>query len=389
MTGRNGAVYAAAVVGLGAMGSAALFHLTRRGLGTGDRRVIGLEQFEPGHDRGSSHGESRAIRLGYSEHPSYVPLLRRAFRNWRALEKLSETAFLTTTGILEAGKPGSRMVAGSLEACLLHHLPHERLDAAEVNRRFPAFALPDGYSAVWQSEGGFLQPEVADQAHRALAAAAGAEIATRARVLAIEPERDAVILRLADRQIAARRLVIAAGPWSADLLPQLRPVLALKRQVLCWYRPRNPAKFALGALPVFMVDGEDDILYGFPDFRGSGFKCASHLGSRVLAQADDARQDAGPEDERRTRRFLQTYLPEAAGPLLAMKTCIYTMTPDENFILDLLPEDPRIVVASPCSGHGYKFASVIGEVAADLALDGATAHDIGRFSIARFAGGTD
>ncbi len=180
MTGRNGAVYAAAVVGLGAMGSAALFHLTRRGLGTGDRRVIGLEQFEPGHDRGSSHGESRAIRLGYSEHPSYVPLLRRAFRNWRALEKLSETAFLTTTGILEAGKPGSRMVAGSLEACLLHHLPHERLDAAEVNRRFPAFALPDGYSAVWQSEGGFLQPEVADQAHRALAAAAGAEIATRA-----------------------------------------------------------------------------------------------------------------------------------------------------------------------------------------------------------------
>ncbi len=185
------------------------------------------------------------------------------------------------------------------------------------------------------------------------------------------------------------RVVVAAGPWSAELLPQLRPVLTLKRQVLCWYRPKDPAKFALGALPVFMVDGEDDILYGFPDFRGSGFKCASHLGSRVLAEADDARQDAGPDDERRTRTFLERYLPEAAGPLLAMKTCIYTMTPDEDFILDLLPDDPRIVVASPCSGHGYKFASVVGEVAADLALDGATAHDIGRFSLARFAGGTD
>jgi sarcosine oxidase len=156
--------YDVAVVGLGAMGSAALFHLARRG-----KRVIGIEQFAFGHDRGSSHGESRAIRLGYSEHPSYVPLVRRAFENWRELERLTGETVLTTTGILEAGQPGSRMVQGSLDACTMHDLDHELLDAAEIMRRFPAFEIPPDYSAIWQPEGGFLRPELANALHLKLA----------------------------------------------------------------------------------------------------------------------------------------------------------------------------------------------------------------------------
>lgn len=371
--------YDVAVVGLGAMGSAALFHLARRGV-----RAVGIEQFAPGHDRGSSHGESRAIRLGYSEHPSYVPLVLSAFANWRELERLSGETLLTTTGILEAGKPGSRMVAGSLEACLLNGLDHELLDAAEVRRRIPAVTLPEGYTAIWQPEGGFLRPELANSVHLRLAEHAGATVLTETRVSAIEPAGEGVRVVLDGRTIEAASVVVAAGAWIADLVPELKSHLFLQREVLCWYEPLEPDLFALGRLPVFAIESEDDIVYGFPDFLGTGLKTASHHGSGIVPHADLARQDAGAADEARTRRFLERFVPAGAGRLLGMKTCLYTMTPDEDFVIDLAPADPRIVVASPCSGHGYKFASVIGEILADLATQRATRHDIGRFRMDRF-----
>jgi sarcosine oxidase len=368
-----------AVVGLGAMGSAALFHLARRGV-----KAVGIEQFAPGHDRGSSHGESRAIRLSYFEHPSYVPLVRSAFENWRQLERLTGETVLTTTGIIEAGKPGSRLVAGSLEACRLHGLVHEMLDPAEVARRFPAIQLPPDYSAMWQPQAGYLRPELANALHLRLAQETGAEVLTSTKVIAIEPAGEGVRVVLADRMIKAGAVVVAAGPWIAELVPDLKPHLALNRMVLCWYEPKQPELFALGRLPVFAIEGEDDLVYGFPDFAGTGFKCASHYSSGSLPDADAARQDAGHADEARTRRFLERYVPGGAGRLKAMKTCIYTMTPDEDFVVDLLPSDPRIVVASPCSGHGFKFASVIGEILADLSTMGSTRHDISRFRIGRF-----
>jgi sarcosine oxidase len=315
-----------------------------------------------------------------------VPLVRRAFANWRELERLTGESVLTTTGILEVGKPGSRMVAGSLEACRLHDLDFELLDAGEIMRRFPAFDLPPDYSAIWQPEGGFLRPELANALHLRLAEAAGATVMTNARVGTVEPGSHGVRIVAGGSTIDAGAVIVAAGPWIGELLPELKPHLSLTRKVLCWYEPMRPKLFALGALPVFMIESEDDIVYGFPDFAGTGFKCASHYGSGVLPNADAARQDAGPEDEARTRRFLEHHLPSGAGRLRAMKTCLYTMTPDEDFVIDLLPADPRIVVASPCSGHGFKFASVIGEILADLATEGSTRHDIGRFPIDRFHG---
>jgi sarcosine oxidase len=376
--------YDVAVIGLGAMGSAALFHLARRGV-----RAVGIERFAPGHDRGSSHGESRAIRLGYSEHPSYVPLVRSAFANWRELERLSGETLLTTTGILEAGRPGSRMVAGSLEACRLHGLDHELLDASEVRRRIPAITLPAGYTAIWQPEGGFLRPELANSAHLRLAEKAGATVLTETRVRAIHPVGEGVRVELNGGTIEAGSVAVAAGAWIGDLVPELKPHLFLQREVLCWYEPLRPELFALGTLPVFAIESEDDIVYGFPDFLGTGLKCASHYGSGIVGHADAARQDAGPADEARTRRFLEGFVPSGAGRLLGMKTCLYTMTPDEDFVIDLSPTDPRIVVASPCSGHGYKFASVIGDILADLAIQRITRHDIGRFRIGRFASPSD
>lgn len=366
-----------AVIGLGAMGSAALFHLARRGL-----KVIGLERFQPGHDKGSSHGESRAIRLGYFEHPSYVPLARRAYENWAEVERLTGETVLTKTGVLEIGKPDSVIFNGSLAASRQHGLEHEVLDAAEMRRRHPQFTLPDDYMTVWQPDGGFVRPELANRLHLELAREQGADIRFGTHVLGIEPSSDGVRLRTVDGEIAAGRVVVSAGGWVADLVPELKPHLSLARQVLCWFEPKEPRALTLGKLPVFIIDGEDDIAYGFPDI-GSGFKCASHLASGELTHADEARQDAGPTDEARMRTFLEAYLPLAAGPVSAMKTCFYTKTRDEDFVIDLHPGDSRIVVASPCSGHGFKFASVIGEVLADLATEGGTAHDISRFTLAR------
>ncbi|QPC88075.1 N-methyl-L-tryptophan oxidase [Mesorhizobium sp. NBSH29] len=373
--------YDVAVVGLGAMGAAALYHLARRGV-----RVMGLEQFSPGHDKGSSHGESRAIRLGYSEHPSYVPLVRSAFENWHSLERDTGETVLVNTGILEAGVPGSPMVKGSVDACVEHGLAFEMLDATEVRRRFPGVVLPFDHTAIWQGEGGFLKPERANALHLKLATEAGAEVRTHTKVLALEPGSASVKLRLGDGSvIETGSVIVAAGAWASDLVPELKDLLFIQRMVLCWYETRAPELFGLGTLPVFAIDSGEDIVYGFPDFAGTGFKCASHYGSGVLAHADVARQDAGPDDEARTRRFIERYLPQAAGRLRAMKTCLYTMTKDEDFVIDLLPSDPRIVVASPCSGHGYKFASVIGAVLADLSTTGNTDHDISRFRMARFS----
>lgn len=366
-----------AVIGLGAMGSAALFHLARRGL-----KAIGLERFQPGHDKGSSHGESRAIRLGYFEHPSYVPLARRAYENWAELERLTGETVLTKTGVLEIGKPGSVIFNGSLAASRQHGLEHEVLDATEMRRRFPQFALPDDYMTVWQPDGGFVRPELSNRLHLELARELGAEMRFGTQVLGLEPSGDGLRVQTDKGEILAGRVVVSAGGWIGDLVPELKPHLSLARQVLCWFAPREPEAVTLGRLPVFIIDGEDDIAYGFPDI-GSGFKCASHLASGGLAHADEAKQDAGPGDEARMRSFLEAYLPAAAGPLTAMKTCFYTKTEDEDFVIDLHPGDDRIVVASPCSGHGFKFASVIGEVLADLATEGGTAHDVSRFAMTR------
>ncbi|MPR06909.1 N-methyl-L-tryptophan oxidase [Microvirga tunisiensis] len=368
-----------AVIGLGAMGSAALFNLARQG-----RRVIGIEQFEPGHDKGSSHGESRIIRLSYFEHPSYVPLARRAMEKWRELEQLCRHNILTVTGVLEAGYPGCPIVEGSLEASRLHGLDHEVLSAAEINRRFPAFKVPPHWTGLYQPEGGFLRPELAIQQFVGLAERHGAEVRTGTRVLAIEPLGSGVRVRTEAGEIEAGSVIVAAGAWIGDFAPELKPHLKLTRQVLGWFEPLQPAYYAPDRCPVFILESEDDACYGFPDFAGTGVKTASHRKGAYLPSADDLSQDGGAADEAQIRRMLALAMPEANGPLRAMRTCMYTRTPDEDFVIDRSSADPRIILASPCSGHGFKFASVIGEVLADLALGKTPANDISRFKLERF-----
>src|SRR5215213_5299187 len=368
-----------AVIGLGAMGSAALFNLARQG-----RRVIGIEQFEPGHDKGSSHGESRIIRLSYFEHPSYVPLARRAMEKWRELEQLCRHNILTVTGVLEAGYPGCPIVEGSLEASRLHGLDHEVLSAAEINRRFPAFKVPPHWTGLYQPEGGFLRPELAIQQFVGLAERHGAEVRTGTRVLAIEPLGSGVRVRTEAGEIEAGSVIVAAGAWIGDFAPELKPHLKLTRQVLGWFEPLQPAYYSPDRCPVFILESEDDACYGFPDFAGTGVKTASHRKGAYPPSADDLSQDGGAADEAQIRRMLALAMPEANGPLRAMRTCMYTRTPDEDFVIDRSSADPRIILASLCSGHGFKFASVIGEVLADLALGKTPANDISRFKLERF-----
>lgn len=370
-----------AVIGLGAMGSAALYELARRG-----KRAVGIERFAPGHEQGSSHGESRVIRLAYFEHPSYVPLVRTALAKWRELERASGEALLTTTGVLQIGRPGSVLVSGSLAACREHRLEHETLDAAAIRARFPMFTVPDDYSGLWEEEGGILRPERANAIHLRLAVAAGAAMLTEKRVVAIEPRNGHVRVVLDDGIIEAGAAVVAAGPWIADLVPALAPHLSLSRQVLCWYEPHRPELFRPGPFPVFAIEGDDDIVYGFPDFAGTGVKCASHHAGEALDHADSQRRPPVTGDAERITAFLQRYMPDVPGRLLKMKTCIYTNTPTGDFVIDRSPEDARIVFASACSGHGYKFATVIGEALADLASQGGTRHDLSRFSLSNLRG---
>jgi sarcosine oxidase len=367
-----------AVIGLGAMGSAALFNLAKRG-----HRVIGFEQFEPGHDKGSSHGESRAIRLSYFEHPSYVPLARRAYGAWRELEQASGETILTVTGILEAGYPGSHVVEGSLAASRLHGLPHEVLTGPEINRRFPAFHLPPDWAGLFQPQGGFLRPELAIRQFVRLAEHHGAEIRTRMRILGIEPSASGIRIRAEADTVEAGSVILATGPWISELAPELKPHLRLTRQVLGWFSPRNPAFFTPDRFPVFILESEDDACYGFPDFAGTGVKAASHREGAILKTANANVQDGGEADEAQLRRMFRRFLPHADGPLRKIRTCLYTRAPDEDFIVDCSVHDPRVVLASPCSGHGFKFASVLGEILADLATGRRPTNDNTRYRLDR------
>lgn len=372
----------AIVLGTGGMGSAAAYHLARRG-----KSVLALERFDVPHEQGSSHGVSRIIRLAYFEHPSYVPLLRRAFDLWRDLESQAGERLLFVTGSVDASPEGGMVFEGSRRSCVEHGLPHEVLTGAELNRRFPGYGLPDDYRAVLQPDGGFLTPERCIVAHVTLAQRHGAEVRAREPALGWEPTADGVRVTTHRGTYTADRLVIAAGAWVGKLVPELAAVAVPQRQVLGWFQPRGPALFAPERFPVFIATRGDRHYYGLPVHGVPGLKVGLYQHLRETADPDTLdRQRVTPEDEEALRAVVGDFFPKADGPLTAAKVCMFTNTPDGDFVLDTLPGLPQVVVASPCSGHGFKFASVIGEIVADLALDGQTRHDIGSHRLGRLLG---
>jgi sarcosine oxidase len=366
----------AIVVGVGGMGSAALYHLARRG-----KRVLGLERFDVPNELGSSHGVTRIIRLAYYEHVDYVPLLRRAYELWRELEAAAGEQLLYVTGSIDASPPDQFVFAGSLRSCEEHGLPHEVLDAAEVGRRFPAFRLDGDAMAVFQPEGGFLLPERCIVAHVEGALAAGAEVRARERVLGWEPSGEDVRVRTERGEYEAQRLVLTAGAWMSELAGL--PVVA-ERQVLAWLQPLHPELFTPERFPVFNYQlDEEDRYYGFPVFGIPGVKFGRYHHLLESGPADELDREPRPEDEQVLRRFAERYFPDGAGPTMTLKTCLFENSPDEHFILDALPEAPQVLVGAGFSGHGFKFCSVVGEILADLALDGTTTHPIDFLRVSR------
>jgi sarcosine oxidase len=372
--------YDAIVIGVGGMGSAAVYHLARRG-----RRTLGLEQFDIPHDRGSSHGTNRIIRLAYWEHPSYVPLLRRAYELWRELEHRAGERLLIITGGIDAGPAGSKTVEGSLLSCTLHHLPHETMNAAELHRRFPGYRLTDGMVAIYQPDGGFVLSERAIVAHVMAAQALGADVHAREPVLAWEAGAGGVRVRTSRDTYAAERLVITAGPWAGRLVPALAHAAVPERQVLLWAQPLRPEYFQPATFPVFNMEGPEGRFYGFPIYGVPGFKIGKYHHRLERTGADTVDREIHPEDEGVLREGIRRYFPDADGPTMAMATCLFTNSPDEHFILDRHPEHTNVCLAAGFSGHGYKFCSVVGEIMADLALDRRSSFDLRLFGVGRLA----
>ena len=368
--------YDVVVVGVGGMGSAALYHLARRG-----KRVLGLERFDLLHEQGSSHGLTRIIRLAYFEHPDYVPLLRRAYELWRALEAEAGEQLLHVTGIVEGG---DRILDGVLRSCEEHDIAHEVLNGAQIAERFPAYRLPPGMDVVHQPDGGFVVPERCIVAHVEGALSHGATLRARERVLVWEQNENGVRVTTDRGVVEAASLVLTAGAWSQDVARLPAGLVRGVRQSLAWLQPTRPELFEPGRMPVFNLALDGEHFYGFPAHGIPGFKLGryDHFGSG--GDPDTIAREPTLEDEAPLRAFAERYFPDGAGPTVALKTCLFEPSPDEHFLIDRHPDAPSAVVAAGFSGHGYKFCSVVGEILADLAIDGSTAHDIGLFRLDRF-----
>ncbi|MFC6823817.1 N-methyl-L-tryptophan oxidase [Halopelagius fulvigenes] len=371
--------YDCIVVGVGGMGSATAFHLADRGLD-----VLGIERYDVPHEMGSSHGVTRIIRKAQYEDPAYVPLVRRAYDLWRELEDRTGRELLHVTGGIDAGPEDSEVFAGSVRSCEEHGIDHEVLSADELNDRFPGYDLPDHHRAVYQPDGGFLVPEQCIIAHVEAAQAAGAEIRARETVADLASLSDGVRVTTDKGTYEADDVVVTAGAWARKLLPELTELAVPERQVLAWLRPTEPERFEASNFPVFVHAADDGHYYGFPRYDVPSFKFGkfNHFGEEVDPDAMDREPRRG--DEEMLRAYARRYFPDGAGPTMRLATCMFTNTPDHHFVLDTLPDDPRITVGAGFSGHGFKFASAVGEVLADLATDGGTDHDIDLFRLDRF-----
>lgn len=369
------------VVGGGGMGSAAAAEIAVRG-----GRVIVVDRFPPPHDRGSSHGQSRLIRLAYFEHADYVPLLRRAYARWRDLEAESGQSLLTESGLLLVGPREGEAIRGTLQAAGIHGLSLERLDATATRLACPLFEVPDDWISLVERCGGWLRVEDCVAAHVDRAVRHGARFDTGVTVHGWRCGGREIVIDTDRGTYVADRVILAPGPWAGALLQLPTVVFRVLRKGLFWFAPRaeRRAGFAPGTLPCFAFDLPEGFFYGFPEIDGSGVKVAEHTGGTAVADALAVDRGIDEQELTRVRRFLAAHVPAANGPLAKAATCLYTMSPDGHFLLGLHPADPRVAIAAGFSGHGFKFASVVGEVLADLALDGATALPIGFLGPDRF-----
>lgn len=370
--------YDVIVVGLGVIGASAAWQLAGRGV-----RVLGIDAHARGHLLGSSHGRSRIIREAYYEAVEYVPLVQRAFGQWHDLEVESGLDLLAMTGCLNIGTPGTHVVDGVIASAQTHGLQSEVLDASAMLRRFPAFRLPDDQVGVYQPNAGILHADACLGALLDGAAARGATIRHGVAASSWRADGEGVAVDTPEGTIRAGRMVVAAGPWSSSVLSRYGLPLQAVRQYVTHFEPDDPSRFTAPACPAFIWDVPEGEVYGIPYIPGHGLKVGGHDPGQPCTPETANREVTDTEVET-VRAIFERCMPGSASRFLGAQTCLYTLTPDRHFIIDVDPDHPHIAVAAGFSGHGFKFGPAIGEVLADLVLDGATKHNIGFLSASRF-----
>ncbi len=361
------------IIGLGAMGSAAAFHLADRGL-----RVLGLDRFRPPHNFGSSHGQTRIIREAYFEGPAYVPLVQHAYNLWEKLEQQVGTRLFLKTGGLMLGRPESIVVSGARKSAETYHLPHEILSASEVTSRFPAIRPASDMIGVLEPRAGILFPERCIAAHLQMAQERGAELRFDEQVARIELADSGVRVISNRDEFSGSQIVLSCGSWLSSLVPELHLSLVVERQIQFWFTTSKPEIFQPQRCPIHLwehVPGR--FFYGFPDL-GNGAKVAGHHEGRII-NPDHIDRNVSREEVGAMQKAVKPFLPNLDGPCLSSAVCMYTNTPDGHFLIDFHPDCDRVLLVSPCSGHGFKFSAAIGSVVADLITTRKTTFDLTPF----------
>ena len=372
---------------MGSMGSAACYYLSKRGF-----KVLGLEQFDISHEYGSHAGQSRIIRKAYFEHPDYVPLLERAYKNWKALEWETGKQVYFKTGLLYAGNPNNQIIRGVEESAALYKIDLDQLNSVAATDQFPQFKFPDGFEILFEPEAGFITPEKAIRLYANEAKKNGAIIHSNEKVIEWKKNGDGIIIYTDKDSYQCNNLIITAGAWAGKMIPGFNDKIKVTRQFVAWIKTKNDEQFELNNFPCWMIG--DDIkhgcFYGFPLLdtkrfgEPAGLKLAHHYPDQVT-DPDNVNRQTTEEDLKNVKYCLDRYLPGVFDSVLSTKICLYANSPDENFIIDNLPGfENNVSVACGFSGHGFKFASVVGEILADLATEGRTSLPIEFLNAKRF-----
>jgi len=373
------------VIGVGSMGSATCYYLSKRGY-----KVLGLEQFDISHELGSHAGQSRIIRKAYFEHPDYVPLLESAYKNWTTLEQESGEKLYFKTGLLYAGTSNNEMITGVKQSAFLYNIELEKLNIADATKRFPRFIFPENFEVLFEPEAGFLPPEKAIRLYASQAKKNGAAIHSNEKVIEWKKEGRSLIVKTDKQSYQCKKLIITAGAWAGKIIPRLK--IKVTRQFVAWIKTKNDEQFELNKFPCWMVgdDEKNGCYYGFPLLdtkkfgEPAGLKLAHHFPKEVT-DPDKVDRQATENDIENLKYCLDKYLPGVFDSILHTKICLYANSPDENFIIDRLPGyEENVSIACGFSGHGFKFSSVVGEILADLAINGKTDHPIKFLNANRF-----
>ena len=375
------------VIGVGSMGSAACHYLSKRGY-----KVLGLEQFDITHEFGSHTGQSRIIRKAYFEHPDYVPLMERAYKNWKQFEDETGEQLYFKTGLLYAGNSNNEIIKGVKLAASLYNIELEQLNKKDVASRFPPFNFPNSFEVLIEPDAGFLPPERSIRLYAEKAKRNGAEIHSHEKVIEWKKEGTGLIVKTDKNIYKSNKLIITAGAWAGKMIPGLSDKIKVTRQFVAWIKPKNEPRVSLNNFPCWMIADEDKhgCYYGFPLLNTekfgepAGLKLAHHY-PWDITDPDKVNRETTGNDIENIKYCLNKYLPGIVDSILSTKICLYANSPDENFIIDKLPGfEENISIACGFSGHGFKFASVIGEILADLAMEGTTTLPIGFLNAKRF-----